>query len=66
MITKKKGIEVHFRRPKKLVYQVETEDRRLAVRIAVDRAKSTYPNLDWDNPIAMTTEFTYNEVRWED
>lgn len=62
MIIVKTGTEVHFRRPIKKTYQVETSDKKLAIGIALDRGKSCYPSLKWDNPIILTSEYKYKEI----
>ena len=64
MVIEKVGTEVHFRCPIKTMFQIESDNRKFAISLAIDQAKSRYPNLNWENPIIMTTTYKYNEIVW--
>ncbi len=48
-IKKENGYEVIIKSPIKKTYQIETNDKSLAVGIAIDFAKGRYPFNDWKN-----------------
>ena len=61
-IIEKIGHKISFKKPKKTTFEVECDDRKLSLAFALDRAKTFYPNLDWNNVDYAISNYKYNEL----
>lgn len=59
LFKKKIGTEVVFASPIRKTYQVDTDNKALAVGIALDTIKRRYPTVDLSNVKYTTREYEY-------
>lgn len=64
MVTEKIGYKISFTKPIRTTFEVEHNNKNMAIAFAMDMVKHRYPNKDWSMPIYKVEKYNYKEIVW--